>query len=444
MSHLAHIADRVINRPLLILPEKLGLIAQVLSGRIGIDAAGLAPDPSRFAGNARAADPYRVTTSGTAIIPVVGSLVNRGAWIGAQSGLTSYEGIQHQLQSAARDPKVKSIVLDLDSPGGEAVGAFETAALVRKVNQVKPVFAMVNGMAASAAYAIASAAKAIISTESAISGSIGVVLMHADYSRAIDKAGITPTLIHAGRHKVDGSPYKPLPKGVRADLQKEVDAFYSMFLESVAAGRGARLTADAARKTEARTYIGAAAKKAGLVDDIGSFDELLTSITKSPARAKKAKGTSMIDPKFFDDDYLTPAPAAAAPEPEAVDAAFQKGIEVGKQIGANAERARLGALLSTPLARSNLSEAVKVIFETNATEASLSQQIENVKASRESAADASWREIAEKLNAEQRSAKPVAKTAESKPAAEDYRPEQAGALSVNEIMRAVNAESRKT
>ena len=54
--------------------------------------------------------------------------------------------------------------------------------------------------------------------------------MHADYSRAVDRAGVTPTLIHAGAHKVDGNPYAPLSGEVKADLQAEVDRYYALNL----------------------------------------------------------------------------------------------------------------------------------------------------------------------------------------------------------------------
>ena len=145
MSKLVHIADRVLNRPLMLLPDKLALIAQVLDGRIGIDASEFAeveaehlknaPEGSRFVGNFQLVDPidpksvkpYRTNEKGVAMLPVLGSLVNRGAWIGARSGMTSYEGLKYQLAVAAADPAVSSIILDTDSPGCEAVGAFEVA-----------------------------------------------------------------------------------------------------------------------------------------------------------------------------------------------------------------------------------------------------------------------------------------------------------------------------
>src|SRR5690606_28979829 len=144
----------------------------------------------------------------------------------------------------------------LHSPGGEAVGAFEMAARVRELRSKKRTVAVVNGMACSAAYALASGASEIVTTETGISGSIGVVLLHADVSRQLDREGITPTLIHAGSHKVDGNPFEPLTAEVRDDLQAEVNGFYDGFLTTVALGRGKRLTADAARATEARTKMG--------------------------------------------------------------------------------------------------------------------------------------------------------------------------------------------
>lgn len=308
MSNLAHIADRVLNTPLLLLPSKAETILAVLAGRIGVSA----PEASRFEGEQppqrdaegnlkrnRWGDPMGepfMLSNGVAIVTITGSLVNRGAWVGASSGLTSYEGIQHQLKRAAENGEVKSLLLDLHSPGGEAVGAFETAALVREIATQKPVTAVVNGMAASAAYAIASGATRIVTTETGVSGSIGVVLLHADYSRKLANEGITPTLIFAGAHKVDGHPFGPLPEGVHADLQAEVDAFYEAFLKTVAAGRGSRMTIDMARATEARTLIGQAAVDAGLADDVGNFESVLTDLTRGARRTTTStKGKSMTE-----------------------------------------------------------------------------------------------------------------------------------------------------
>ncbi len=301
ITHLDRIAARVVGRPLLIMPQKLDLIAQVLASRIGLDLEapelGLEtlgrPEPlaSRFAGTRRdketgAGLPYVRTDAGVALITVTGSMVNRGAWIGANSGLTSYEGVAAQIRAAMADTKVKSILLDLDTPGGEATGAFELADLVRQANTTKPVTAFVNGLAASAGYLMASGAGRIVSVPSGNAGSIGVVMLHADYSRALDKAGISPTLIFAGAQKVDANPYQPLDAATKARLQGEVDSLREAFVQAVATGRGRRMSAKAARDTEAGIFTGKDAKEIGLVDDLSTFDALRDELTRKASRAR--------------------------------------------------------------------------------------------------------------------------------------------------------------
>jgi signal peptide peptidase SppA len=320
---LVHIADRVLNRPLMIHPDKLALISSILEGRIGIDPTEFKdmdidaafrdakPDASRFVGSrvgidGRSVKPYSVQ-DGVAIIPVIGSLVNRGAWLGVYSGMTSYEGIGYQLDTAATDPDVKSVLLDIDSPGGEAIGAFETADKVAALARLKRVVAVANGICCSAAYGIASSATEIVATPSSVTGSIGVVLLHADYSKALHQKGIKPTLIHAGAHKVDGNPYEPLTDQVRSDLQAEVNQSYDLFVSSVARGRKGRMTEKVVRATEARTYIGAAALEAGLVDAIGSFQSALADLTKGSRKPSSVSRNSA--PGLA---LQTPAPPLAA------------------------------------------------------------------------------------------------------------------------------------
>lgn len=350
MTFLAHIADRVINRPLLITPGKTAVILEVLSGRMGV----VAPDASQFEGDRFSADedgtrrfhPYRVTETGVAMITIVGTLVNRGAWIGANSGLVSYEGVKYQIQKAAADPAVRSILLDIQSPGGEAVGAFEAAAVVRQAAAQKKVVAVVNGMAASAAYAIASGASEIVTIETGISGSIGVVLLHVDYSRKLNAEGITPTFIFAGATKVDGNPFEPLSDAVHADLQRETNKFYDTFCATVALGRGKRLTADAARATEARTLIGQEAVDIGLADSVGSFESVLDALSRASAmsarRISPNGGLSMSDQPG--------APAAdtntgisQANHDQAVAAAREEGHAAGAQAATTRLAAALGA-----------------------------------------------------------------------------------------------------
>lgn len=331
MTSLAHIADLVLNRPLLIAPEKLAIIAAVLDGRIGIDMTGVAIDPvmlahrpnsdaARFANSGnqgRSPKPYGMTNTGAAVVAIAGSLVNRGAWIGASSGLTSYEGLAHQIKTAAADPDVSSIILDVDSPGGEAVGCFETATVIREARKQKPVVAVVNGMACSAAYALAASATKIITTPSGIVGSIGVLMIHADFSRQLDQKGITPTLIFAGANKVDGNPYQPLPAGVRTDLQAHIDLMYGQFIDCIVTGRNGKLSAALAKATEARAYVGADAVSACLADEVGTFETALGGIqsrtpsTPSPASMVHQARTHTLPNKSAFETAYTPDEVAA-------------------------------------------------------------------------------------------------------------------------------------
>lgn len=257
--------EALFGRPMLILPAALHALAAGEAAMLTV------PEMNRYAGSRRGGDkPYRMTEDGTAIISILGPLANRSyGW--------SYEFIQYQLAMAASDPQCLCVLLDIESPGGQAAGAFETAAAVRALGQQKPVTAVVNGMAASAAYAIASAASKIVMTPSGLAGSIGVVMLHADYSRMLDKAGITPTMIFAGARKVDTYPYHPLSDAAKASLQAEVDQLYDQFINTVAMGRK-NLSAAAIRATEAGVFIGDEAVKAGLADELGTFETALASM----------------------------------------------------------------------------------------------------------------------------------------------------------------------
>ena len=301
-GQLLRLSDRLLNTPLLIHPAKAQIILGALSGRIGIDAdlfsldeTAEATEANRFTGSSRRSDgsaSMMRTADGIVIIPVLDTLVNRGAWLDSRSGLTSYEGIAAQLRAAGQDPEVRSVLLDISSPGGEAAGMAGLADLIRSVRQTKPVTAFVNDMAASAAYGIASAANEIVISPTSIVGSIGVVMLHADRSGELAAQGVKPTLIFAGSHKVDGNPFEPLSDAVRADLQASVDAHYRQFLTIVEQGRGVRLMADMARATEARTFIGTEAISRGLADRIASFDEVLASLSQTtrPSGRNARKG----------------------------------------------------------------------------------------------------------------------------------------------------------
>jgi capsid assembly protease len=311
----ARIAARAFNTPLLVEPSKAmaflsGLGPRILGRKVEmanhetLDASGTATLPARasiLAGGLSASlrqhgdTPYPVV-DGIAVIEISGVLIHRGGWIGQSSGQTSYEGIAAQIDAAASDPSVRGLALEIDSFGGEVAGVFDLADRIRAIRGSKPVWAFVAEHAFSAGYALASQADRILLPRTGAVGSIGVIVMHADMSGQLDQEGLRVTLIHSGRHKVDGNPYEPLPANVRDDIQREIDVLRFLFAETAAAGRAGRLSQEAALATEAATFRGVDAVAAGLADEVtdlargfASFHQMLSRTPIfSPARATRA------------------------------------------------------------------------------------------------------------------------------------------------------------
>lgn len=349
MTHVHRVAGLIFNQPLLVTPDCAATVVAGLAARLDVEPLAEI-EASRFVGSpsgprdadGRMTAMYRVE-DGVALVPVLGELVNRGAWIGASSGLTSYEGLDAQLAAAELDAAVRAVVLDMNSPGGQASGAMETAARVRALATKKPVVAFVNGQAASAAYAIASGATRIVTTPSGVLGSIGVVWMHLDRSEQVAKSGVRPTLLTAGAFKADGHPLAALPDDARGRIQGQIDAIYQLFVSTVAAYRP--MTEEAVRSTEAGVFMGQAAVEAGLADAVGTLADVFAFINRDRASGRL----------FFPGGFMTEAtkgssqPGATAETgiPQAVhDAAVAAARAEGEKVGASAERSAISAALT--------------------------------------------------------------------------------------------------
>ena len=212
-----------------------------------------------------------------AVIPVEGVLTKDCAWCG-----TTYGSIASAAEDAAADPKVRRIVLAVDSPGGEVTGLPETAEVIRRTAKVKPVHAVVEGISASAAYWLTSQATDITLTPSGEVGSVGVRMMHADISKMMDDAGIKVTELSAGKHKTELSPYHALTDEAKADMQARLDSVHANFLSDVGQGRGTRARARirANRFGEGRMFSGHEALQHGLVDALQSPREFYRAVSR--------------------------------------------------------------------------------------------------------------------------------------------------------------------
>ena len=301
---LPHLACRVFGTPLLIARAKLDVILSVLMPRLSVnsDLHSTAHDSvidivstAQPGGIAIAASSIDLTAldavrTGIAVIPIYGSLVKRTVGLQVESGLTSYASIADQIDSAVADSSVSGIVLDIDSPGGEAAGVFELARRIRAAGQKKPIWAVANDAAFSAAYAIAASAERLFITETAGVGSIGVIALHVDQSAKDATDGLRYTAITAGEHKNDFSPHEPLSIQAHASLQSEVDRLYAIFTDQVAQMRGIKV--QAVRSTQAALFFGEDAVKAGLADGVLSLEAAISDM-KSQLRTSHLRSPSL-------------------------------------------------------------------------------------------------------------------------------------------------------
>jgi capsid assembly protease len=325
MTDLPHVASRLFGTPLLIARPKLDIILGVLSPRLAgqtLEPLDLGDAPSRETA---------ITLDGIALVPVVGTLVSRSGYLAAASGLMSYGDLGDMIEAAAADPRVQGLMLDIDSPGGEVGGLFDLVERIQAIRRQygKPIWAVANEAALSAAYAIASGADRLYVTQTGEAGSVGVVAVHVDESGADRMAGLSWTFVHAGERKVDGNPHEPLSTRARADVQADVDRLYERFVALVARNRG--LPPEAVRATEAAVYRGDLAVQAGLADQVGTLRQAVAdlSVTLAPKpvpRGKTARPTesrkeaSMQTADSISEEPVSPAPEAATVRDTAVPA----------------------------------------------------------------------------------------------------------------------------
>lgn len=232
--------------------------------------------------------PGQTQAGAVAVLPLFGTIFPRANLMTETSGATSAERWGAKFRAALADTNVGAIVIDVDSPGGAVQGIDELGAEIYKARGAKPIVAVANHLAASAAYWLATAADELVVAPSGEVGSIGVFAAHEDISRAEDAGGVKTTLISAGKYKVEGNPYEPLSEEARAAIQARVDEFYGMFTRAVARNRG--VSADAVRDGfgEGRVVGARDAVRLGMADRVATLDEVIAGMQRRAARRSPA------------------------------------------------------------------------------------------------------------------------------------------------------------
>jgi len=226
-------------------------------------------------------------SGGIGVLPINGVISYRANMFTRSSGGTSIDNLTQQFRSLMSDPNVGSIVLNIDSPGGSTYGIQEFAAEVSKAKTVKPIVAIANPIAASAAYWIASAASKIVCIPSGMVGSIGCVLCRSDDSAADEASGIKHTIISAGKYKAEG--YGPITDDETANLQALVDSYYNDFVGAVAKNRGTTASAVKSGYGQGRVVRASEAIEQKMIDKVSTLDDVVRELTaKKSLQDKRA------------------------------------------------------------------------------------------------------------------------------------------------------------
>ncbi|HBQ68237.1 MAG TPA: capsid assembly protein [Leclercia adecarboxylata] len=387
LRNLPHIASMAFNEPLMLEPAYARVFFCALAGQLGItrltdtvsgatlgaeqiaeplalfgDDDEMGPRPSRS---------YQIT-NGIAVLPVSGTLVSKTRSLQPYSGMTGYNGIIARLQQAMSDPGVDGILLDMDTPGGMVSGAFDCADIIARMRDIKPIWALANDMNCSAGQLIASAASRRLVTQTARTGSIGVMMAHSNYGAALKTQGVEVTLIYSGNHKIDGNPYEKLPKDVRADFQTRIDATRQMFAEKVSAYTS--MSVQSVLDTEAAVFSGQESVDKGLADELVNNTDALGVMREALDRRKKTTtGGTMPSPSASaatnqpanQAATQTTAPAEQVTTIDTTTAALTAPADLSAQVSAAvaAENGRIMGILNCEEAKGRESQA-RALAET--------------------------------------------------------------------------------
>ncbi len=257
-------ASWLIRKP--VLEEMIARLPDAM-GKFPVEAKHFTEDPQNY-GDMELRD-------GVAIIPIIGPISKRGSFYSSYYGGTNLAMLTRAINEAMEQPDVRAILLDIDSPGGTVAGTEAFGDLVWEAAKEIPIVSFANGMMASAAYWIGSAADRIVAEKAAYVGSIGTLMMHHDWSGNDEQMGLKRTILTAGKYKSVGNDAEPLSDLSRDTIQAELDYIYTLFVDTVARNR----TTDSAKvltdMADGRDFLGQQAVDVGLADTVGSLETAL-------------------------------------------------------------------------------------------------------------------------------------------------------------------------
>ncbi|MGN0924727.1 S49 family peptidase [Ectopseudomonas mendocina] len=318
------------SRPWLMLPDALdGLMA--IADRQG-DPEALEARLGRQLENTRAV----TVRNGVAIIPVVGPIMRYANLFTRISGATSTQELATDFQTALDDPKVKAIVFNVDSPGGEANGINELSDMIHAARGKKPIKAYGGGSVASGAYWVASAADELVVDDTALMGSIGVVVEVLTREAREGEKRWTITSRNAPNKRPDISTEEG-----RAEISKSIDALGDVFVAKVARNLGVDADKVPAMGDHGGLLVGAAAVKAGLAHRLGSLETLIAELAGPASNTMRKLSMTIVKTTAELQQAL-----AAGTDPQTIQIAAPEQVDTAavKSEAAKAERDRINGI----------------------------------------------------------------------------------------------------
>ena len=291
-NNYSHIMDKILSTPWVIHPDSLQTIISIMDRRLAgetIDTSEFAfgPQPSELLSTED--DPAR---SPVGVLNINGPIFPKANMMTQMSGATSIEKLQSDFRQMLIDDTIKSIVLNIDSPGGMSDLIMEMGDEIFSARGQKPIVAVANTTAASAAYWLGSQAEKFYVTPSGQVGSVGVYTVHQDKSAQQEKEGISTTMISAGKYKVEGSPFGPLSDDAKEHMQERVNETYNEFVSAVARGRGASEEIVKEAYGDGRTYRAKTALAMNMVDGIETLDSVMGGMMEFSTTGGYVSGSS--------------------------------------------------------------------------------------------------------------------------------------------------------
>jgi protease-4 len=207
--------------------------------------------------------------------------------------------VNRHLKQYGDDSRVKAIILRIDSPGGGVSASQEIYREVKRVREdkKKKVVVSMASVAASGGYYIACPADKIFANPGTVTGSIGVIAEWLNYKGLAEWAKVKPVVFKSGEFKDTGSPTRELTEAEKKYFQGMIDELYNQFVSAVTEGREGKGDADAkltrervVKLADGRVYTGETAKKNGLVDEIGNYED----VVKATAKLAQIKGEPQV------------------------------------------------------------------------------------------------------------------------------------------------------